>query len=72
MIYKANVLFFLLLCPVSSLLAEQQTNESLPSLDFLEFIGEWETEEGEWLDPILLENEGLEEMMTDTKTENEI
>lgn len=29
--------------------ADTQTN--LPSLEFLEFLGQWETDEGEWLPP---------------------
>jgi hypothetical protein len=28
---------------------------SMPSMELLEFLGEWETEDGEWLDPILLD-----------------
>lgn len=25
--------------------------EELPSMELLEFLGEWETEDGEWIDP---------------------
>jgi len=25
--------------------------EDMPSMEFLEFLGEWETEEGDWIDP---------------------
>ena len=28
---------------------------SMPSMELLEFLGEWETEDGEWIDPILLD-----------------
>jgi hypothetical protein len=36
--------------------------DSAPSMELLEFLGEWETDDGEWLDPIKLlesENEAL-------------
>ncbi len=43
---------------MSSLFAEQQiVDETMPSMAFLEFIGEWETDEGEWIDPLDLERE---------------
>ena len=45
---------------MSSLYAEEHKNkETMPSIEFLEFLGEWETEEGEWIDPIEYENEEL-------------
>lgn len=28
---------------------------SLPSMELLEFLGEWESEDGEWIDPLLLD-----------------
>ncbi len=28
---------------------------SMPSMELLEFLGEFETEDGEWIDPVLLE-----------------
>jgi len=41
------------------LFAEERTNEALPSMAILEFLGEWETEEGEWIDPFYLEDEEI-------------
>jgi len=36
------------------------TEESeMPSLEFLEFLGDWETEDGEWIDPEELEQIAL-------------
>lgn len=35
------------------------TDEEIPSLLFLEFLGEFETEDGEWTDPDDLEEMGL-------------
>ena len=42
--------------------AEQES----PALDFLEFLGEWETEDGEWIAPDDLENMPLNENDDDT------
>lgn len=30
--------------------------DTAPSMAFLEFLGEWETDEGEWIDPQILES----------------
>ena len=30
-------------------------NTEMPSLEFLEFLGDWETDDGEWIDPEELE-----------------
>ncbi len=40
---------------------EQET----PTLDFLEFLGEWETDEGDWIAPEDLENMPLNETTND-------
>lgn len=56
--YSANACFMMLLCSISSISAEEQSNdETMPSIEFLEFLGEWETEQGEWIDPVELESE---------------
>ncbi|MEK9629892.1 MAG: hypothetical protein VW455_12845 [Nitrospinota bacterium] len=48
--------------------AEQE--QETPSLDFLEFLCEWETEEGDWIAPEDLENMPLDENgNNDTKNE---
>lgn len=61
---------FLLLCSISSLYAEVLTDGeqqvSIPSIDFLEFLGEWETEQGEWIDPEVLENDEIEKLIEET------
>ena len=31
--------------------AEQQAREEQPSLELLEFLGEWQTKDGVWFDP---------------------
>jgi hypothetical protein len=37
------------------------TEQETPALDFLEFLGEWETEDGEWIAPDDLKNMPLNE-----------
>ena len=34
---------------------ESIENAETPSLEFLEFLGDWETDDGEWIDPEELE-----------------
>ena len=34
---------------------ESTENTEMPSLEFLEFLGDWETDDGEWIDPEELE-----------------
>ncbi len=46
---------------------QQKTSPEIPSLEFLEFLGEWETEDGRWIDP-----EELDQMsLPDTEKKNE-
>lgn len=64
----------LLLLSISSLYAEELINDeyqaTMPSIDFLEFLGEWETEQSEWLDLELLEDNEIEKIL-ETNTDNE-
>jgi hypothetical protein len=71
--YRVSACFMLMLCSMSSLFAEGQSNkEAMPSMEFLEFLGEWETEEGEWIDPVEFENEEFGKLIeTAIETENE-
>ena len=34
-----------------ALAADEQTSDEKPSMDFLEFLGEWEDAQGNWHDP---------------------
>ncbi len=55
---KFGTWFIFLILLISSSFAEEQMNtEEIPSIAFLEFLGEWETEQGEWIDYVELENE---------------
>ena len=58
------VLLILIVLPAVGLGQDQQQHSttivydddaSMPSMELLEFLGEWETEDGEWVDPILLD-----------------
>jgi len=45
--------------------------EEVPSIEFLEFLGQWETEEGEWIAPEDLADEEFAQLL-DTEFESEI
>lgn len=42
-------------------LAEEPKESPVPDLELLEFLGTWETADGEWFDPLSLENVELME-----------
>lgn len=53
--------------------AENEPIESAPDLEFLEFLGQFETDAGEWIDPDSLLTEefsGLLEASTEAETES--
>ena len=52
-IWSAILLSGLLSSPTFAQEPEQTTSEEseTPSLEFLEFLGDWETDDGEWIDP---------------------
>ena len=68
-----KVCFLWFLFCTSSLCAEEQTTDKvMPSIAFLEFLGEWETNAGEWLDPIELESDEFDQKLeSDSTTDNE-
>lgn len=67
MAYRPSAFAVLLFLSMTQLIAEEVTNtESMPSVEFLEFLGKWETEQGEWLDPVEFENEGLDQLIETT------
>ena len=69
--YRGRTWFIVMLCVFPPLFAEEQTsNETMPSIEFLEFLGEWETEEGEWIDPVELENDEFGKLI-ETESDNE-
>jgi len=40
---------------------ERSENTEMPSLELLEFLGDWETDDGEWVDPEELEQIALDD-----------
>ena len=38
---------------------ERSEETEMPSLEFLEFLGDWETDDGEWIDPEEMEQIAL-------------
>lgn len=60
MFYRASTCLWILICSTSSSFAEEQNNsDSSPTMEFLEFLGEWETDEGDWIDPEDLGNDDI-------------
>lgn len=54
--------------------AENEQDEAMPDLEFLEFLGQFETDAGEWMDPASLLSEDLGELLdaaADTDPEND-
>lgn len=74
MVYRASICSLLFFSSMTSLFAKETIeNEAMPSMAFLEFIGDWETDEGEWFDPLVLEKdetEGLLETISDENNRN--
>ena len=64
----------LLLFLISPLYAEELTSDeqqaTMPSIEFLEFLGEWETEQGEWMDLEILEDNEIGKIL-ETNTNDE-
>ena len=50
MVGKRLLMAMILLMNVSAIPA-QGAEQGSPSLELLEFLGEWETEDGKWVDP---------------------
>ena len=42
--------------------AQQSVETDTPDIELLEFLGEWATADGEWLDPDALEDGGILDM----------
>ena len=40
----------------------------VPAVELLEFLGEWETEEGEWIDPEEMEDDYLARQLSGTES----
>lgn len=60
MIFRLSLMLMALYS--SMLVAQEVAKDEMPVLDFIEFLGEWETEEGEWIDPNEFETEDYAEL----------
>lgn len=50
---------------------QHKKEQEVPTLEFLEFLGEWETEDGRWVDPEALEQMSLPDPKPKKGEENE-
>lgn len=64
---KLLVLIMLTLPHISR--AEPEDQETPPSAELLEFLGEWETVDGQWIDPAEFEDEDFAELLRVTDDE---
>ena len=62
------VLMMTILSPL--LQAETQKDEDAPTPELLEFLGEWETSSGEWIDPEALADEDFAKLLSLTRDED--
>jgi len=51
--------------------AEPAEGDDSASLELLEFLGEWETSDGTWVDPSVLEDDDFIKLMSLTDEEDE-
>jgi hypothetical protein len=63
------VISMIILSPL--LQAETQNEEEIPTIELLEFLGEWQENDGEWLDPEELEDEDFANLLRLTSEEDE-
>ena len=64
MSYPLRILM-LVICMISTWAYAKEADEDteLPSLEMLEFLGEWETSEGEWVDPGEFEDDSFDQLI---------
>ncbi len=75
---RAKCFFVLVLMfwPCSFLFAKNVDELTLADMDLIEFLGSWETQDGEWLDPSLFDEEAksdqvIEKIMDDPGQEEQ-
>ncbi len=72
--YRASLVLLVMILISQSLqaeTAETQAGDEAPSLELLEFLGEWESSDGEWVDPADLEDDDFAKLMSLTGEEDE-
>lgn len=64
--YRHSLILLLMIQFSSILQAGTEQEEGAPSLDLLEFLGEWESSDGEWLDPARFEDNDFAKLIEST------
>ncbi|NKB38841.1 MAG: hypothetical protein GKR93_17045 [Gammaproteobacteria bacterium] len=68
--YQPSLLLLIMILCSTPTKAENQRDDIFPSPDFLEFLGKWETNNGDWVDPENFEDEDFVNLMNITDTES--
>ena len=70
--YQPRLLLLTMLTFSPITIAESHANGPAPSLDFLEFLGEWQDSDGNWIDPADFEDADFVKLLdiTDTETDS--
>lgn len=64
--YRLNGLILIIMSLLPTLNpAETTTGQDLPTAEFLEFLTEWETDQGEWTGPALFEEDSFDQLFED-------
>ncbi len=65
MFYRVSYCLWILICSTSFSFAEEENNsDNMPSMAFLEYLGEWESgNDGDWVDPEDLNNDNFEKLI---------
>ena len=69
--YPLRLVIVLTMLSVQQSQLQARQEEEVPSLELLEFLGEWETENGEWFDPDEFNDEDFGNLLILTEEENE-
>ncbi len=60
--YRLRLMLTVMTLFPAALYSEDRESAEVPSIDFLEFLGEWQTSDGEWIDPNELNDEVYAEL----------
>ena len=70
MSYPLKSLFVMLLLFPLFISAEENKGEDQLSIELLEFLAEWETADGEWIDPNEMKEDSFEQFLNVADQEN--
>ncbi len=54
--------YIALVCGTATVEAREDSPPSRPDLEFLEFLGSWEMEDGQWIDPLELMDQPVSDL----------